>query len=106
MAAVDASGAGGSGKSPHELLVAGEKLCLELQEHLDLALLPRLAALTSDTTVVRETSEGVPQVPDSTVRNHAQQVLESLDFARKMVTRLEEMLSDASQSVLRAATHQ
>lgn len=105
MAAVDASGAGGSGKSPHELLVAGEKLCLELQEHLDLAVLPRLAALTADTAISRESAEGGPQVPDSTVRNRARQVLDSLEFARKMVTRLEELLSDASQSVLRSASH-
>jgi len=96
------SGSGLSGKTPHELFVAGEKLCLELHDHLNLAVLPRLTALAQDTSAVHEAESTAPQVPDSTIRSHADRVIESVDFARNLITRLEEMLSEASDRVHRA----
>lgn len=103
MAVQDAPAGGTSGKTPHELFVTGEKLCLELHDHLNLAVLPRLAALAQDTAAVRELDSDTPHVPDSMIRGHADRVLESVDFARNLIIRLEEVLTQASDRVHTAA---
>jgi hypothetical protein len=93
----------GSGRSTREAIIAGEKLCLELEEHLRLATLPRISNLSRDTEDPHEQDTG-SGVPDTTIRDHAAKVIESVAFAQNMIRTLEGLAADVSEGTWRAAT--
>jgi hypothetical protein len=90
-----------SGMSLREQLVAAERLSLELIEHLELGMLPKVGELTSLTAGFANRDESA-STPDSSVRAQSGIVAASGEFARESISRLETLLSGASDALANA----
>jgi hypothetical protein len=90
-----------SGQSLREQLVAAERLSIELIEHLELGMLPKVATLVEETANFAN-AEQSGMIPDSSVRGQTSVVQASGEFAQESISRLETLLTSASESLTRA----
>ncbi len=81
-----------------ELFTAAEHQSRELVTHLDLNFLPKVEALAK---LVRTGKHGDDRakVADTTVRNHAAQIIESEKYTAQLYAQLEEYVRAIDQSV-------
>lgn len=91
----------GSGQSLREQLVAAERLSLELVEHLELGMLPKVVTLSEETANFANADQS-GEIPDASVRGQTSVVQASGEFAQESISRLETLLTAASESLSRA----